>query len=962
MRSIKIFILFISASNFVFSQKTLSSSEIAFIENKGQVYNQYLQPNNEVKYSGRANDLVYHLKSNGISYQLSKEIAFKEVEDLKTRQKIKSTTQTNIYRIDINWLNSNKNVLIETGNEMEGYSNYYNAACPNGVIGVKSYKTLLYKNIYDGVDLKWYSNKGNLKYDFIVQPNANPNNIQLNINGAQSLLINTKGELEIKTPLGTIIEQAPIAYQGNAIIKTKWVLKNNGSNSLTRGIASFEVEDYNKNLPLIIDPALRIWGTYYGGSLIDYNYGCSTDASGNVFICGYTQSNTGTSIATIGSYQSVYAGGTNDAYLAKFTTGGTRLWATYYGGTTLDVGSACAIDNLGNVYMSGYTDSFSGISTVGSHQPSLNGNVDAFLVKFTTNGARIWGTYYGGTLNNYGYFCCTDALGNVYLSGNTSSTSGTDIATVGSHQPAHGGSTWDGFLVKFNSAGTRQWGTYYGGSGNEYGYNCATDFLNNVYFVGRTYSNTGTVIATPGSHQPIHNGSQDAFLVKFNSSGVRQWGTYYGGFGDEYGYGVATDNSGNIFLSGSSDSGAGTTIATVSSFQPINGGGFADAFVAKFDNGGIRQWGTYYGGSGYEEGISCATDILGSVYLSGQTTSTTGTIIATSGAHQPLFGGGVNDAYLVKFNPTGVRQWGTYYGETGDDYGLVCTVDNGYNIYVGGRTSTNSGNSIASSGAHQAVYGGGSFDGFLVKFFDCPALATDINGANVTCHGLSNGSATVNVSGGSGFTFNWLPTGGTATIATNLAPGTYSCVFTNSCGATATETVLISDPPSVSVTAVSSNSALCSGSSATLTATGSGGTGSFSYNWSSGGNLSTEVVSPTSNTIYTVTAQDINNCSTSTTISQNVIICTTIDEQGNKINSVSLYPNPFNNSIIIRSSIYNNRTVCVIYNNLGQEVVRQNILSAKQEINLSALSNGIYNVSIFEGKAVVFVSKIIKGN
>lgn len=952
MRNLKIIILFIASVNFVFSQKKVTENTVIFTENKGQVYNQDLKVNKDVLFSGEANNLVYHLKSNSISYQLYKEVAFKEIEDLKTREKIKYATKTTIYRIDIDWLNSNKNCEIETGNVIEGFTNYYNAGCPNGVMDVKSYKTLLYKNIYNGIDLKWYSNNNNLKYDFIVQPNANPNNIKLQINGASSILINLKGELELKTPLGTIIEQAPLAYQGNRIIKTKWVLKNH--------IAGFEVDNYNKQLPLIIDPALRIWGTYYGGNKIEYNYGCSTDASGNVFITGYTQSFAGTNIATTGSYQSSYAGGTNDAYLAKFTTAGLRLWATYYGGATLDVGTATAVDNSGNVYVSGYTDSNSGISSIGSHQASLTGNVDAFLVKFTTNGARVWATYYGGTQNNYGYFCCTDATGNVYLSGNTSSNLGTDIATVGSHQATHGGSTWDGFLVKFNSSGVRQWGTYYGGSLNEYGYNCTTDFLGNVYFVGRTYSNTGTVIATSGSHQPFHNGSQDAFIVKFNSSGVRQWATYYGGFGDEYGYGVATDNAGNVFLSGSSDSGAGTTIATVGSFQPVNGGGFADAFVVKFDNAGSRQWGTYYGGSLYEQGVSCATDITGNVYLTGQTGSNTGTVMATAGSHQPLFGGGFNDCYLVKFDATGAREWGTYYGETGDDYGLVCYVDNSYNVYVGGKTSTNTGTSIASTGAHQPIYAGDNFDGFLVKFFDCPVLLTDINGTNVTCNGLSNGSATVNVIGGSGFTYNWLPVGGNATITSNLAPGIYSCVFTNSCGATATETVLIIDPPTLSITAVTNNSALCSGSSATLTANGSGGAGSISYTWSNGGALNTQVVSPTGTTNYSVTAIDINNCSVTTNITQNVVICTNINKLLKNDCGITLYPNPVNNQFFINIPYIIDKTYFVIYNSIGQMVVKQNITSINQQVSLAGFSNGLYTIVIFTNSENSYSSKIIK--
>ncbi len=968
MRTLKIIIFFAFCCHSIFSQNTVKTSAIIFTENKGQVHNQHAIPNNNVLFSGSSNELVYHLKNNGISYQLSKPTAFKLVEGLKTKQKIKYATQTTIYRVDVNWLNANKNCSIQTGQALNDYTNYYNAACPNGVTDVKSYETLLYKNLYEGIDLKWYSKQGNLKYDFIVQPNANPNSIQLQINGAQSILITKNGELHIKTPLGTIVEQAPIAYQGNTIIKTKWILKNN--------CASFLVENYNKQLPLIIDPALRIWGTYYGGALIDYNYGCTTDASGNVFNCGYTQSNTGTNIATTGSYQSSYAGGTNDAYLAKFTTNGLRLWSTYYGGATLDVGSACAIDNAGNVYMSGYTDSNTGIATIGAHQPNLNGNVDAFLVKFTTNGARIWATYYGGTLNNYGYFCATDVTGNVFLSGNTSSTSGTDIATPASHQPTHGGSTWDGFIVKFNSFGVRQWGTYYGGFANEYAYNCATDASGNVYFVGRTYTNTGNSIATVGCHQVTHGGNQDAFIVKFNSAGVRQWGTYYGGFNDEYGYGVAVDSFGNVYLSGSSDSVGGTIIATSGSAQPNNGGGFADAFIVKFNSAGVRLWGTYYGDGAFEEGLSCAIDGSNNVYLAGQTGSSTGTVIATPGAHQAVFGGGNYDAYLVKFNANGTRQWGTYYGEIGDDYALVCAVDNSYNIYIGGRTSTNTGNNIASPGAHQVVYGGGNYDGFLAKFFECQILSTDIFGNNITCNGQSNGSATVSVSGGSGFTYSWVPSGGNAITANNLAPATYSCIITNSCGSTATETILISQPNILSLIATSSNSILCNGNTATLTAIANGGNGSYMYTWSTGALTNTTTVSPTTNTNYTLSVTDFKNCTANAIFTQSVGICTEIKNQNAIESGVHVFPNPTNdlltvdleniNTSFLTTNALNTVVNIILINTLGQTVINQTdalqkLSNTKQQliINTAQLVNGLYILKI-EINTATKIIKIIK--
>ena len=135
-------------------------------------------------------------------------------------------------------------------------------------------------------------------------------------------------------------------------------------------------------------------------------------------------------------------------------------------------------------------------------------------MKFNSAGVRQWGTYYGGNDVDNGNYCATDATGNVYLSGTTSS-SVTAISTIGSHQSTYGGNG-DAFLVKFNSSGGRQWGTYYGGVGGDNGNSCATDATGNVYLVGTTNSSL-TAIATLGSHQSTYGGgTNDAFLVKFN--------------------------------------------------------------------------------------------------------------------------------------------------------------------------------------------------------------------------------------------------------------------------------------------------------------------------------------------------------------------------------------------------------------------------------------------------------------
>jgi hypothetical protein len=216
-----------------------------------------------------------------------------------------------------------------------------------------------------------------------------------------------------------------------------------------------------------------------------------------------------------------------------------------------------------------------------------------------------------------------------------------------------------------------------------------------VYLAGYTNSTTGTDIATTGAHQSANGGNDDAFLVKFNTSGVRQWGTYYGGSGVDEGWSCSTDASGNVYLAGVTSSNTGTVIATTGAHQSTNGGG-TDAFLVKFNTSGVRQWGTYYGGSGSEEGNSCSTDATGNVYLAGYTPSNTGTVIATTGAHQSAFGGGFDDAFIVKFNASGIRQWGSYYGGSGDDRGYSCSTDASGNVYLAGYTHTNTGTVIAS--------------------------------------------------------------------------------------------------------------------------------------------------------------------------------------------------------------------------------------------------------------------------
>ncbi|MCB0635928.1 MAG: T9SS type A sorting domain-containing protein [Lewinella sp.] len=194
-------------------------------------------------------------------------------------------------------------------------------------------------------------------------------------------------------------------------------------------------------------------------------------------------------------------------------------------------------------------------------------------------------------------------------------------------------------MAKFDANGTRLWATYYGGTVGELGWSVCTDGDGNVFIAG--IANSTTNIAFNG-HQNSHGGGNDAFLAKFNATGVRQWATYYGGIETDWGRSICTDHAGNVYLAGLTSS-----ITNISSdgFQNTYGGSYGDAFLAKFNPNGIRLWGTYYGGTSFDSGYSTSTDANGNVYLAGQTSSTTN--IASGGFQNTYVGN--RDAFLVKF-------------------------------------------------------------------------------------------------------------------------------------------------------------------------------------------------------------------------------------------------------------------------------------------------------------------------
>lgn len=705
-------------------------------QNFGQVMDQNGNPRNDVSIIGTAGALGFHLTNNGLSYQLFKreksQTAFNKKEEI-------DSSSLSIYRIDMHWLNASGLQQFELLDELPGYSNYYHVARgKEPVLFVKDYQRLVAKDIWKGIDLHLKVENGQVESDWHLQKASGIGLIQLEIKGAELRV--EEGSLIMKTPFGELKEGKLKVLQNGKELQANWILNGNR--------VGFQVSGADPNLPLIIDPPTRIWATYFGGSGDDKLYGSTIDKDGSLLVCGNVFS---PNMATFGSHQNTFVGGTEigligDGIISKFTSNGSRMWSTYYGGNKPDYVWNIACDSSNNIFAIGGTLSDTGIATSGSHQSTFGGGLaklDGFLIKFNSNGVRDWGTYMGGSGPDQAYSLAIDNVQNIYVSGYAYSN--TQIATPGSWQYDVSNLGSDAFLLKYRQDGVKLWGTYVGGTGMDRSFACVADDSGHLYLAG--YAESSTLFGYNASHQTINAGGEDGFLSKFDSSGNMMWSTYLGGTADDQITSCLLDQDGNICVSGITSSTTG--IATSGAFQSTHGGN-EDLFLAKFNTSGLLIWSTYFGSINVEESDygTLTLDRLGNIYIAGTTNSSNG--LSTSNAFQTSSRGAV-DGVLAKFTSTGTRVWSTYFGGANDDGIFSLTADADDNIYFTGYSSSPSG--ISTIGSFQRNISTGS-DGVIAKFRVIESNA--ISGSQYVCAG----TAAVDLFGPSyssgGYSYKWL--------------------------------------------------------------------------------------------------------------------------------------------------------------------------------------------------------------
>jgi hypothetical protein len=294
----------------------------------------------------------------------------------KISDKMLSEAKVKSHQIDVKFIGINENFSTLENQKTSYYSSFYNSPNhPNGVLDVPSFNSISYKEIYSGIDINFFTNENGFKYDFVVKPNGEVNKIELEWNGAQHMKLTKDGSLRIKTSLGEVTETIPEAYQiiNNEKVKVdaRFRLKKTGK----KYFVSFETGAYNKDYQLVIDP----WITYYGagGNFYDFSADLKIDDDENVYITGLAYNDL--IFATPGAHQTTLAGEA-DAFIAKFTTDGQRIWGTYIGGAELDQAYGLTLDNQNNIYVVGSTTSITGIATPGSAQPDLLRDSNVFLI------------------------------------------------------------------------------------------------------------------------------------------------------------------------------------------------------------------------------------------------------------------------------------------------------------------------------------------------------------------------------------------------------------------------------------------------------------------------------------------------------------------------------------------------------------------------------------------------------
>jgi hypothetical protein len=652
---------------------SLTSMPLAFTENQGQWPDSILFRTN-------AGGAAMWFAKDGVYYEFTRRIQNNDVETtgVSTYKRATGAPQLAVgsdllghlpdsietMMIKANLVGSNPRATVRGEVPMEYKCNYFLGNDPTRWrTEVPNYSAIVYKEIYPGIDLKYYGDGRRGEYDFRVSAGTDYSQIRIRYEGAVSLSTANDGSLVVKTDWGEIKELAPVVYQednGNRrALEAEYAIEDDNSFHFRLG------EGYNPALPVVIDPVL-VYSTYLGGSADDWGMAITVDAAGEAYVTGRTAS---TDFPTLNPYQT--DNGNWDVFVTKLnSSGSTLIYSTYLGGSNSEESWDIVLDDAGAAYVTGYTQS-ADFPTVNPYQTD-QGGYDAFVVKLGNNGSSlVYSSYLGGSAADYGEDIAVDAAGAMYVAGRTAST---NFPTLNPYQTDQGGT--DAFVTKLNSSGSSLvYSTYLGGSSTDESWDMVIDAAGAVYVMGTTESSDFPTLNPFQTNQ----GGVDVFITKLNNSGSSLvYSTYLGGNSDDYGKSIAVDAAGAAYVTGGTDS---PNFPTLNAYQTDQGG--YDVFITKLNSSGSSPvYSTYLGGGLRDFGRGIALDATGDAYVTGYTYSTDFPLLYNYQTFQ-----GVYDVFVTKLSAGGSSPvYSTCLGGESGDLGWSIAVDSAEAAYVTGWT------------------------------------------------------------------------------------------------------------------------------------------------------------------------------------------------------------------------------------------------------------------------------------
>jgi hypothetical protein len=532
---------------------------------------------------------------------------------------------------------------------------------------VPLFSSARYRTVYPGIDVVFYGSEGEIEYDFVLAPNADPRAIRLQFSGASGMRIDSNGDLVLQTAAGPLRQRRPTLYQerdGRRLpVAGRYVRRGIG----TIGI---DVGEYDRTRTLVIDPVIA-FSTYLGGNREDYSYSVAVGPDAAVFVSGWSTSTDFPTSPT--AYQRVLRG-VDDTFVTKLDPEtGQIIYSTYFGGAGSDGALAIAVDGTGRAHVTGGTAS-TNFPTTSNRLMTHRGALDTFVTRLSADGSALeYSTFVGGSASEEGTGIAVDAAGNIFVSGYTHSLNFPSVSAFSSKIDDGGKS--DAYVIKLTPGATSlTYATCFGGTGVDHPWGIKIDAAGYAYIVG-TSDSTDLPLVTPTQS---YAGGTDAFVAKLAPSGASiVYSTYLGGVGPEEGRDIALDSDGAVYLTGETASADFPAVAAYSGPQ-----GNADVFLTKLDDLGAIVYSTYLGGSGADHGWGVVIDGARQPSVTGYTSS------ADFPVWRPVQNyAGSDDTFVAKFDAMATRLvFSTLLGGARQDLGRRAAIDPLGGVYVSGET------------------------------------------------------------------------------------------------------------------------------------------------------------------------------------------------------------------------------------------------------------------------------------